>query len=176
MNEIWKDIDGFNGKYQISNLGRVASMPRVIDRGVKGKKRTAWKLLSLRIYNGNSPYFRCTLFKNGRRYYRDVHVLVAKAFIGKRPYGHHVHHTDNNKTNNHVKNLIYLPVKDHLNTRKMPRGENHHLTTLTENQVREIRYERKMSNTTYQKLAEKHNTTKRTIYCIVKRITWKHVK
>lgn len=93
--EIWKDIKGYEGKYQVSNEGRVRSL---YNRGVKREK-----ILSL--LNHPSGYSVITLSFNGIHKQYLVHRLVAMAFIDN-PNGYEfVNHKDENKKNNNVDNL-----------------------------------------------------------------------
>lgn len=94
--EEWRDIEGFEGFYQVSNAGRVRSL----DHETAGKR---WKgrILSL----GCSGYQTVKLSKGKERTSKRVHRLVALAFIDN-PEGHiEVNHLDGNKKNNRVENL-----------------------------------------------------------------------
>lgn len=93
--EIWKDIEGCEGKYQVSNKGRIKSLQ---DRGVKREK-----ILSLLKHN--SGYYSIGLMINGKCKHFLVHRLVAKAFIENPNNYNFVNHKDENKRNNDVENL-----------------------------------------------------------------------
>ena len=90
MEEVWIDIVGFIGKYQISNYGRVKSIKR---------KYAGEKILKLQI--DKDGYHRVSL-KNGKSYYLPVHRLVAQAFIPNPDNLPCVNHKDENKLNNFV--------------------------------------------------------------------------
>lgn len=109
--ERWKDIKGFEGRYQISTLGNVKSLPRVVtqehtqhnhsvDRKIKGGIVKAsdnghgYKIVLLPLLN-----------QNGKRKRFYVHRLVADHFIGPVPKGSVINHIDYNKANNRVENL-----------------------------------------------------------------------
>lgn len=103
--EIWKDIEGYEGEYQVSNLGNVRSLPHYYNwRGVK--KFNSGK--TLRPYKtGKYPYL--TVQIRGKGYL--VHRLVAEAFI-KNPYDYkEINHKDENRLNNVVENLEWCTRK-----------------------------------------------------------------
>lgn len=106
MNEIWKDIKGYEGLYQISNLGRI----KIIKNG-KIKKMSS-------IPKG---YLRTGLTKNKKTKYYYPHRLVAEAFIENYANLPCVNHKDNNPKNNKVDNLEWCSYK-YNNSYK-----NHHL-------------------------------------------------
>lgn len=94
MEEIWKDIKGYEGKYQISSHGNVKSL----DYNRTGKER----LLEFKI---DMYYYRIRLYNNGVGKMHYIHRLVAETFIPN-PYNLPcVNHKDENKHNNHVDNL-----------------------------------------------------------------------
>lgn len=89
--EIWKDIEGYEGLYQVSNLGRVKSNLR------KGKI-----LKSNSTYDG---YYNVTLSKNGKLKTYRIHRLVCIAFLDNPLNKSEVNHIDGNKKNNNIENL-----------------------------------------------------------------------
>ena len=93
--EEWRNIKGYEGRYQISSFGRVKSL---IDN--KGKYRE--KILKQRIDKG---YLKAHLTKNGKQKTYSVHRLVAQAFIPNLNSLPCINHKDEDKTNNHVSNL-----------------------------------------------------------------------
>lgn len=95
MEEIWKDVVGYEGLYKVSNLGRVYSLPRPSAKGGI-KKQTDM--------NG---YLRTILSKNGKKFNAGVHRLVAEAFIPNPENKPTVNHEDGNKHNNKVTNLAW---------------------------------------------------------------------
>ena len=93
--EIWKDIEGFEGRYQISNLGNVMSL----NYQLKGYP----SLLTPKV--NNHGYAWVDLWKNGKSYPLQVHRLVAKAFIDNPNNNPLVNHKDENPLNNNATNL-----------------------------------------------------------------------
>lgn len=89
--EIWRDIDGYEGHYQISNYGNVKSI-KSVPTMLKGDYQ-------------NNGYKRVYLWKDGKKRNMLVHRLVALSFLPN-PYGYSdINHIDENKANNHVDNL-----------------------------------------------------------------------
>lgn len=101
--EKWKDIDGYEGLYKISNFGRVLSAPR------QGSYRTP-RCLTIKL--DTHGYQIVDLFKNGKGSRKKVHRLVAQAFIPN-PYDKKtVNHKDGNPKNNHVDNLEWATQRE----------------------------------------------------------------
>lgn len=120
MEEIWKDVVGYEGLYKVSNIGRVCSLvknTRIFD---KDKKIMRQKL-------DNHGYFRVNLHLKGKCKAELVSRLVANAFI-ENPNGFpHVGHNDDIKTNNSVKNLYWTDAKENNNHNgKMDRFQQKH--------------------------------------------------
>ena len=114
MQEIWKDISGFEGVYEISSYGRV--------RSVK-----SGKILSTSKCGGCRGYLSVCLSKNGKRYGKLVHRLVAEAFIPVVEGLSEVNHKDEDKTNNRVENLEWCDHKYNMNygTRNIRSKDTH---------------------------------------------------
>lgn len=103
MTEIWKDIEGYEGLYQVSNMGRVKSMERVV-RGKNGGTRHIKETI-LRPRQNKFGYLYLTLYKNGEQWSARIHRLVAETFIPNPNNYRDVNHKDEDKTNNCVDNL-----------------------------------------------------------------------
>ena len=100
--EVWKDIDGFEGLYQVSSFGRVKSLKRYVKKS-NGKTM----LVNERICKPfvNKGYFYVTLSKNGHQPNKKVHRLVASAFIPNPKSLPHINHKDEVLSNNKASNL-----------------------------------------------------------------------
>lgn len=196
-NEIWKLVDGYDGAYAISNLGRVRR-----EKGGAGCQ--AGRILNPRLSKG---YLRLILYRSGSFKNHTIHQLVAAAFIGIQLPKMQVNHKDGCKTNNRVENLEYLTAKD--NKRHASRlglvatkangrythpgdkrsGKNHHSykhpekvgrgaqlnhSTLTDEKVRIIR-RLAAKGVSYPDLAILCDVSPQNIFYIVDRQTWRHV-
>lgn len=113
MKEIWKDIKGYEGLYQVSNLGRVKSMDRCVKTINNSTRLIKGKVLS--AYITSNGYYRLSLCKEGveKRYF--VHRLVAEAFIQNPDNLPQINHKDENKLNNCVDNLEWTSAKYNCN-------------------------------------------------------------
>lgn len=109
--EIWKDVPGYEGYYQASNIGRIKSLNRVIKRGNSTMKLKE-RILKQRI--NQNGYCVVPLQINSKKKIFKVHQLVAMAFLNHAPCGmlRVVDHVDNNKTNNLLENLQILSTRE----------------------------------------------------------------
>ena len=105
MNEIWKDIDGYEGLYQVSNYGKVKSLGNEFSRKEK----------ILNFSKNKDGYLQVFLYKEGKRKNCYVHCLVANAFIPNPNNLPTVNHINENKENNVVENLEWMNMKQQVN-------------------------------------------------------------
>lgn len=129
--ELWKTIEGFPA-YAVSDAGRVYGPGRWRPGYVKptgtGQRRS----------DGRRPYLQVTLILDGKRHKKNVHVLVAEAFLERRPAGKEVAHFDGDGFNNASFNLRWAShgenVEDQRRHGTLGRGgvkaERHHKSTL----------------------------------------------
>lgn len=103
MVEIWKDVKDYEGKYQVSNLGRVKSL--IYKNNANNRIYKREKILKL--FHDRNGYLRVDL-KMGKRKNAQVHRLVAIAFIDNTYNKPQVNHKDKNKENNKVENLEWV--------------------------------------------------------------------
>lgn len=109
--EIWKDIDGYGGAYQVSNQGNVFVRESYVQAwgGAQRKKPHILKCAD----NGNG-YRYVTISVNRKRKNHYVHVLVAKAFIPNPENKEEVNHINGNKSDNKMENLEWCTRKENL--------------------------------------------------------------
>ena len=108
-NEEWKDIPGFEGFYQASNMGRIKSLERIDALGHRLKEKILKPKL---ISNG---YYQVDLCKNSKVRHYMVHRLVYEAFNSSIPEGLQVNHVNEIKTDNRLENLNLMTCKENVN-------------------------------------------------------------
>lgn len=111
--EVWIDIQGYEGLYQISNLGNVKSLARY--RKNNGDSKTFVKERILKQSKNNKGYSTIQLCKNGIAKPYSVHRLVATAFVPNPNNLPEVNHKDEDKNNNNFNNLEWVSTKDNIN-------------------------------------------------------------
>lgn len=141
--EEWRDVVGYEGLYQVSNMGRVRSLTRTILRSKKygvGMPRTYYAKEKPLIKN-RTGYYKVNLCKNGIHKQPLVHQLVARAFIPNPNNYHFVNHLDCNRINNNVENLEWCTQK--MNSQHASRmgsfrdGVNRHFERMPNVEVRD---------------------------------------
>ena len=139
MNEVWKDIRGYEGLYQVSSLGNVRSLNRVntnnrcIKRELKGR--------ILKQSDDGKGYLTVSLSRNNKTVSRTVHSLVASNFIQKTRATTQVNHISGVKNDNRVINLEWVTASENLlhahkiGIKKPLLGNEHQGSVLTESDV-----------------------------------------
>ena len=166
MKEEWKDVAGYEGMYQVSNLGRFF--------GVRTNR-------ILKSYLHRNGYMYQSLSKNGRVKHYLVHRLVALAFIPNPTNLPEINHKDLNKKNNSVENLEWCSHRMNMEhslingQKRGATGENHPYHKLSEADVKEIRRKLKQG-ISGNHLAKEYGINCKAIYDIRDYETWKDVK
>jgi hypothetical protein len=174
MEEIWKEIKGYEGLYQVSNLGRVKSLSKVKELYNGGLYNTKDKILTPRISNG---YISVSLHKHNKGITKLIHRLVAEAFIPNPEGKPQVNHIDGNKTNNILSNLEWNTRSENIqhafNTslKISQKGEVHGAAKLIEQDILIIR----SSNLSSKELAITYRVSHSLINKIKSREIWKHI-
>lgn len=163
INEIWKDIPGYEGLYQVSNLGEVRSLPRYEkDKNEKVYKRKGVILNKTKTTTG---YYKVELCKNGTKKSLKVHRLVALAFIVNTFNKPFINHKDGNQLNNVVDNLEWCTQSENVQHAHDIGLINDVQNQLDHNEViREY-----LNNSKTEEVCKKFNISKTVLYGILKK-------
>lgn len=128
--ENWKDIAGFEGKYQVSDLGRVKCLGYYIE--VTTRFKTYTRSVSAKIINGRVNNFGYLVVELQKGNAFQVHRLVAEAFIPNPESKRTVNHIDGNKQNNSLSNLEWNTYSENIvhayktGLKTVKKGSDHH--------------------------------------------------
>ena len=111
-NEVWKPIKGYENKYEVSNLGRIKSLKRIIKADFHFGNTRTYKERILKV--GNVRGYQQVNLLDGNSKHKYVHRLVAETFIPNPKGLSEVNHKDENKSNNCVSNLEWMSKIDNL--------------------------------------------------------------
>lgn len=179
MKELWKDIKGYEGCYQVSNLGRIKSLDRMTNNQY-GEYFMKGRILKNSIIK-DKGYCRVSLNNGNGKISKRVHRLVAEAFIPNPENKPEVNHKDGNKLNNCVSNLEWCTNKENIEhsirtgLKKHCNGCSNSSSKFTEEDIIFIRKNYKKRDPMYGgvTLARRYSCCPQTIYDIV---TKKHYK
>jgi hypothetical protein len=179
MEEIWKDIKGTNGDYQVSSIGNIRSMPRS-----RIKKDGYLYVLSGRLLKpqNNKGYHQVSIRRNGKTEPVLIHRCVAMEFIPVSEGRNHINHKDGIKTNNRIDNLEWCTQYENnkhardtglnkIENYVHKRGEEHPMSKLDETQVKTILVCLK-DGLTQQKIADYFKVDRSTIGYIKRGKLW----
>jgi hypothetical protein len=174
VTESWKPVVGYEGIYEVSDMGRVR---RIVDSSY----RSAYKAGRILKGSKREGYVRVELSPSkGVRKYHPVHALVATAFIGPCPPGKEVNHIDGARDNNCLENLEYLTRLENIEHswavlgREAAHGSQHGMSVITEGQVREMKT-RMANGEMPAELSREYGLNRVNIARIAKGELWAHV-
>jgi len=175
--EHWLPVASYEGLYEVSDLGRVKSLPRPGCRnGNKSRLYGGRIIVQHAAYGG---YLTVGLWRDGKSTQARVHKLVAAAFLGPCPPGQMVCHGPSGILNNSVGNLSYGTAAkngaDMVRDGTSVTGIKNHSAKLTEADVIQIRRRHANGEAGYRVLARDYGVDQGQIRLIVKRKNWKHV-
>lgn len=184
--EVWKDVVGYEGKYQVSNLGNVRTLEHFIEykqmamsqnmkepKEVTVKRKVNAKLKKTTI--GNHGYPVVNLGFNDTH---TVHTLVAMAFLPKDKNRSHVDHINSIRHDNRVENLQWVTQQENNAKQTFHRGSKKPNSVLIESDVVHIRDEYLKNDGKrglISKIAKGYGVNKGVIRDVVMYVTWTHV-
>lgn len=172
--EVWKQIEGYENFYEVSNKGRVRSVDRIGIHAVH-KKEFVKKGIILKPEEKSKLYPRVFLSKNNKVRTEYVHRLVAQAFLKRDKERNHINHKNGIKNDNRIENLEWctqLENNEHgFKTGLLKHGQESNLSRLSKSDVLEI-VRLKNQGVTIKELSEKYKVHKITIRRIFKKESW----
>ena len=179
--EIWKDITGYEGLYQASNLGRIKSLDRM--------RKNRWNTFYIikgdykKIWLNSSGHLTANLNKYGERSGFLVHRLIALTFIPNLENKPEINHKNLIKIDNRIENLEWVYNHEnvahyHANCKEnlSLKGEACSFSKLNDKKIREIRKMRLNNVLPNTKIAIKYGVSAGIIDHIIQGKTWRHVK
>jgi hypothetical protein len=167
--EIWLPVKGYEGKYEVSNKGRVYSISYRRILAIQKKYRTGNILTAIHV----------GLKKDGKRIMHRVHRLVAYAFIENHENKPEVDHIDNNPANNNIENLQWATRREQMQWsyeggRDRKFGEKANCAKLTNNQAIEIR-KRYKNGDRFTDLCKEFNISESSMCLLIKNKSYLNV-
>lgn len=172
--EQWRDAPGYEGLYQVSDLGRVKRVAAAMG---------TWPGRILSSSPNTNGYLRVGLTdRSGRMRSVQIHRIVAAAFLGPCPPGQEVNHKNGDRGDERLVNLEYVTRSENLfhASRELGvewgvRGERNANSKLTEPQVRKIRFLWATGSYTQKQIGTMFNVSDVLVSYIVNRKAWKHI-
>jgi hypothetical protein len=187
--EEWRDIQGYEGLYQASSLGRIRGVERMVR--TKGGSLRAERARILATVE-NKGYLQVTLCKGGKRKLTSVHKAVMLAFEGPPPEGMEIRHLDGVRKNNRKTNLVYGTNLENMRDRdehgttargdrsavrlhpEIARGERNGRAKLTDDKVRALKMDL-ASGASERRVAKTYGISRSALRLIKSGETWAHV-
>jgi len=181
MNELWKDIIGYEGVYQISNKGKIRSLDRLLNTSNNSFRSCKGQFLKTKL--DKYGYLAIGLSCNQHIKWYTIHRLVSIVFIPNPENKPTVNHKDGNKQNNNDWNLEWNTwlensqhaVKTGLREGAVKVGEDNNLAKLKEKDVLFIRENYNKKSCNLQVLADKFHVSVSNISQIKNHKHWKHI-
>lgn len=182
MKEEWRPIYGYTGFYEVSNLGRVKSLPRRIKRSNGTVQNFKGKIMACGVANRDYPMVVLSKGSGNNRIKVTVHRLVAKAFLKIETGKPEINHKNGIKTDNRVSNIELVSRKENirhafntgLNKPRDVKGSKHPSSKLTEQKVIEMRGLFKAGKS-HNEISGMFGVCRQHVADIVNRRKWKHV-
>lgn len=177
MDEVWLPVVGFEGFYEVSNLGGVRSLDRTgWHQGRWGQMHMRFPAREMRINADLNGYHYLKLRLPGEKAQHClVHRLVMAAHFGLPPEGMQVNHKDGEKANNRLDNLEYCTARENLrhciDVLGKKRGEGTGLAKLRSNQIQTIRNDQRF----LREIAADYGVTLQAIHHVKSNKNWAHI-
>lgn len=177
VHEEWRSVQGSGGTYEVSSLGRIRSLTRMVVDTTGRRQVKRGTVLKPRCHSGG--YRVVNVLDDGKFKTKFVHSIVADAFIGSRPEGHDVNHIDGDKSNNAASNMEYATRKENMDHAWNlglvdNRGECNGQARYTEDQIRKC-FELVRSGKTQREASELSGVSVGMVQQVWTGNRWKHL-
>lgn len=172
-NEIWKDVEEYNGLYEISNSGRLKSLPKLLIAPHGGQYYTKERIIKTDCKTKKYPF--AILCNKGIKKQFYIHRLVASAFIPNPDNKPQVNHINGDKKDNRVENLEWCTNKENMvhaketGLKKQTYGTYNPNSKLNEEEVNDIRKSYSNGSLNMPQLALKYRISNSRISDIINR-------
>lgn len=178
--EVWKPIVGLEGRYEVSSLGRVRSLPAWVRPRASGEyTRYLRPGRVLRPYTAHHGYQKFVGSIDGKQVRRLVHRAVCEAFHGPCPDGHQASHRNGVSSDNRPENLRWLSVQENADEKAIhgtvTRGDTHPKSKLSPEMVRHIR-KRREAGEAMNRIARDIGVSVPCVQGVIWRRTWAWVE
>jgi hypothetical protein len=180
MEEIYKDIEDFEDLYQVSNIGKIKSLPKTVNGNGRSNSTRFLKERIRKQHINKKGYYGIVLCKDGKMYYGETHRIIAKAFIPNPLNLSQVNHKNGIKSDNRIENLEWCDasynIKHAVNMGLLPKpiGERNAMAKLSEKQVQEIR--QLNGKLMHKEIAELYGVGRSNVTVILNNKSWRSKK
>lgn len=183
MEEIWKEVKGYEGLYEISSIGNIRSLDKYVNSGIKNNPKRFIKGCVLKTFSDKDGYLYTGLTKDRKKRMLRIHRLVCDAFHDNPENKPQVNHIDGIKDNNFYQNLEWSTLSENrqhaydtgLQNGLSRRGRKCNFTKLSKDTVISIRSEYKKGKIKQKDLAAKYGVSQSAISSILKRKNWAYL-
>ena len=181
--EVWKDIKGYEGKYQVSSFGRVKGLQRKIwqpGKNIYRNKRET--ILKQSLCGPKRKYYKVNIYNAGQQYTLLVHQLVLETFVGECPEGLECCHNNGISTDNRLENLRWDTrsnnYKDKVKHGTAPdlKGEKHPRNKYSKESIIKVKKMLKDGGLTHKEIAKRTNVSKTVVSNVSAGNIWQHLK
>lgn len=178
MGETWKPVISHSGLYEVSDLGSVRSLDRLVRHFRTQVRLERGRPIKPKKGPKKYPYLSVYLYSMGLRRSAAVHTLVLEAFVGPCPAGMQCRHLNGDSMDNRLENLAWGTLAENTEDKRrhgtIQNGEGNAAAKLTDRQVLQIRADH-AGGESVRAIADRTGVPRSTVSHIVRRYSWRHL-